>query len=158
MSDWIPGSGPSLKQYSRFEAVSALKDGKIRIFRLHGLHLLLLQSLFVSFGVSSHCCRGISPGEGTWQDLSCCPCKAQLFAPVCGWAVQRCGRCCPVLPALSCFVSVAVSNTRFIAAVIERHAHSPERRRRYWGRSGTESDHGECGASPLGMGLVFLQK
>uniref|UniRef100_A0A6I8NAW0 VWFA and cache domain-containing protein 1 n=1 Tax=Ornithorhynchus anatinus TaxID=9258 RepID=A0A6I8NAW0_ORNAN len=36
-----------------------------------------------------------------------------------------------------------ISNTRFIAAVIERHAHSPERRRRYWGRSGTESDHGE---------------
>lgn len=35
-----------------------------------------------------------------------------------------------------------VSNTRFIAAVIERHTHSPERRRRYWGRSGTESDHG----------------
>ncbi|OWK04668.1 hypothetical protein Celaphus_00002463, partial [Cervus elaphus hippelaphus] len=34
-----------------------------------------------------------------------------------------------------------ISNTRFIAAVIERHAHSPERRRRYWGRSGTESDH-----------------
>jgi hypothetical protein len=37
----------------------------------------------------------------------------------------------------------AVSNTRFIAAVIERHTHSPERRRRYWGRSGTESDHGK---------------
>lgn len=36
-----------------------------------------------------------------------------------------------------------VSNTRFIAAVIERHTHTPERRRRYWGRSGTESDHGE---------------
>ncbi|KAL2301999.1 hypothetical protein Nmel_011403 [Mimus melanotis] len=36
-----------------------------------------------------------------------------------------------------------ISNTRFIAAVIERHAHSPERRRRYWGRSGTESDHEE---------------
>lgn len=36
-----------------------------------------------------------------------------------------------------------VSNTRFIAAVIERHTHSPERRRRYWGRSGTESDHGK---------------
>nr|XP_013801472.1 PREDICTED: VWFA and cache domain-containing protein 1 [Apteryx mantelli mantelli] len=36
-----------------------------------------------------------------------------------------------------------ISNTRFIAAVIERHAHSPERRRRYWGRSGTESDHGK---------------
>ncbi|KAI2663592.1 VWFA and cache domain-containing protein 1 [Labeo rohita] len=36
-----------------------------------------------------------------------------------------------------------ISNTRFIAAVIERHTHSPERRRRYWGRSGTESDHGK---------------
>uniref|UniRef100_A0A4W3HXJ0 Cache domain containing 1 n=1 Tax=Callorhinchus milii TaxID=7868 RepID=A0A4W3HXJ0_CALMI len=36
-----------------------------------------------------------------------------------------------------------ISNTRFIAAVIDRHAHSPERRRRYWGRSGTESDHGK---------------
>lgn len=41
------------------------------------------------------------------------------------------------------FVLLLVSNTRFIAAVIERHAHSPERRRRYWGRSGTESDHGK---------------
>lgn len=39
--------------------------------------------------------------------------------------------------------SLSVSNTRFIAAVIERHTHTPERRRRYWGRSGTESDHGE---------------
>ncbi|KAF2978392.1 hypothetical protein EK904_005486 [Melospiza melodia maxima] len=39
-----------------------------------------------------------------------------------------------------------ISNTRFIAAVIERHAHSPERRRRYWGRSGTESDHGSLQA------------
>uniref|UniRef100_A0A8C9F8T5 Cache domain containing 1 n=1 Tax=Pavo cristatus TaxID=9049 RepID=A0A8C9F8T5_PAVCR len=43
---------------------------------------------------------------------------------------------------------VPVSNTRFIAAVIERHAHSPERRRRYWGRSGTESDHGYSTMSP----------
>ncbi|XP_055717555.1 VWFA and cache domain-containing protein 1 isoform X1 [Salvelinus fontinalis] len=42
----------------------------------------------------------------------------------------------------------AVSNTRFIAAVIERHTHSPERRRRYWGRSGTESDHGYSTMSP----------
>uniref|UniRef100_A0A8C3LU00 Cache domain containing 1 n=2 Tax=Chrysolophus pictus TaxID=9089 RepID=A0A8C3LU00_CHRPC len=41
-----------------------------------------------------------------------------------------------------------ISNTRFIAAVIERHAHSPERRRRYWGRSGTESDHGYSTMSP----------
>ncbi|CDQ98256.1 unnamed protein product, partial [Oncorhynchus mykiss] len=40
------------------------------------------------------------------------------------------------------------SNTRFIAAVIERHTHSPERRRRYWGRSGTESDHGYSTMSP----------
>lgn len=39
--------------------------------------------------------------------------------------------------------SFSVSNTRFIAAVIERHTHTPERRRRYWGRSGTESDHGK---------------
>uniref|UniRef100_A0A8C2NKA2 VWFA domain-containing protein n=1 Tax=Capra hircus TaxID=9925 RepID=A0A8C2NKA2_CAPHI len=46
----------------------------------------------------------------------------------------------PVLP--------AACNTRFIAAVIERHAHSPERRRRYWGRSGTESDHGYSTMSP----------
>ena len=49
---------------------------------------------------------------------------------------------------LSCvFPSFPVSNTRFIAAVIERHTHTPERRRRYWGRSGTESDHGKknCG-------------
>lgn len=38
---------------------------------------------------------------------------------------------------------LSVSNTRFIAAVIERHTHTPERRRRYWGRSGTESDHGK---------------
>lgn len=60
-----------------------------------------------------------------------------------------------MVPALSCFVSVAVSNTRFIAAVIERHAHSPERRRRYWGRSGTESDHGECWAQPSGNGGLF---
>ncbi|KAF1553883.1 VWFA and cache domain-containing protein 1, partial [Eudyptula albosignata] len=44
--------------------------------------------------------------------------------------------------------SLPVSNTRFIAAVIERHAHSPERRRRYWGRSGTESDHGYSTMSP----------
>lgn len=45
---------------------------------------------------------------------------------------------------LALFLSLsAVSNTRFIAAVIERHTHSPERRRRYWGRSGTESDHGK---------------
>ncbi|XP_042191042.1 VWFA and cache domain-containing protein 1 [Callorhinchus milii] len=41
-----------------------------------------------------------------------------------------------------------ISNTRFIAAVIDRHAHSPERRRRYWGRSGTESDHGYSTMSP----------
>uniref|UniRef100_A0A673YEL0 Cache domain containing 1 n=1 Tax=Salmo trutta TaxID=8032 RepID=A0A673YEL0_SALTR len=41
-----------------------------------------------------------------------------------------------------------ISNTRFIAAVIERHTHSPERRRRYWGRSGTESDHGYSTMSP----------
>ncbi|EHB12295.1 VWFA and cache domain-containing protein 1 [Heterocephalus glaber] len=41
-----------------------------------------------------------------------------------------------------------ISNTRFIAAVMERHAHSPERRRRYWGRSGTESDHGYSTMSP----------
>uniref|UniRef100_A0A8C9QZH1 VWFA and cache domain-containing protein 1 n=2 Tax=Scleropages formosus TaxID=113540 RepID=A0A8C9QZH1_SCLFO len=40
------------------------------------------------------------------------------------------------------------NNTRFIAAVIERHTHSPERRRRYWGRSGTESDHGYSTMSP----------
>lgn len=40
------------------------------------------------------------------------------------------------------FPPLPVSNTRFIAAVIERHTHTPERRRRYWGRSGTESDHG----------------
>lgn len=45
---------------------------------------------------------------------------------------------------LALFLSLSsVSNTRFIAAVIERHTHSPERRRRYWGRSGTESDHGK---------------
>lgn len=45
---------------------------------------------------------------------------------------------------LTCvFSPLAVSNTRFIAAVIERHTHTPERRRRYWGRSGTESDHGK---------------
>ncbi len=45
---------------------------------------------------------------------------------------------------LTCaFSSLSVSNTRFIAAVIERHTHTPERRRRYWGRSGTESDHGK---------------
>ncbi|CAK6978187.1 VWFA and cache domain-containing protein 1 [Scomber scombrus] len=41
-----------------------------------------------------------------------------------------------------------ISNTRFIAAVIERHTHTPERRRRYWGRSGTESDHGYSTMSP----------
>ncbi|RXM31443.1 hypothetical protein EOD39_7020 [Acipenser ruthenus] len=41
-----------------------------------------------------------------------------------------------------------MSNTRFIAAVIERRSHSPERRRRYWGRSGTESDHGYSTMSP----------
>uniref|UniRef100_A0A3B3Q600 VWFA and cache domain-containing protein 1 n=1 Tax=Paramormyrops kingsleyae TaxID=1676925 RepID=A0A3B3Q600_9TELE len=41
-----------------------------------------------------------------------------------------------------------ISNTRFIAAVMERRAHSPERRRRYWGRSGTESDHGYSTMSP----------
>lgn len=41
------------------------------------------------------------------------------------------------------FCPLPVSNTRFIAAVIERHTHTPERRRRYWGRSGTESDHGK---------------
>uniref|UniRef100_A0A674DAC1 VWFA and cache domain-containing protein 1 n=1 Tax=Salmo trutta TaxID=8032 RepID=A0A674DAC1_SALTR len=41
-----------------------------------------------------------------------------------------------------------ISNTRFIAAVMERHTHSPERRRRYWGRSGTESDHGYSTMSP----------
>uniref|UniRef100_A0A3B4AXJ2 Uncharacterized protein n=1 Tax=Periophthalmus magnuspinnatus TaxID=409849 RepID=A0A3B4AXJ2_9GOBI len=41
-----------------------------------------------------------------------------------------------------------MSNTRFIAAVIERHTHTPERRRRYWGRSGTESDHGYSTMSP----------
>ncbi|TVK90659.1 VWFA and cache domain-containing protein 1 [Bagarius yarrelli] len=41
-----------------------------------------------------------------------------------------------------------ISNTRFISAVIERHTHSPERRRRYWGRSGTESDHGYSTMSP----------
>lgn len=40
------------------------------------------------------------------------------------------------------FPPLSVSNTRFIAAVLERHTHTPERRRRYWGRSGTESDHG----------------
>uniref|UniRef100_A0A2D4LGN7 Uncharacterized protein n=1 Tax=Micrurus spixii TaxID=129469 RepID=A0A2D4LGN7_9SAUR len=45
-------------------------------------------------------------------------------------------------------LAAQVSNTRFIAAVIERHAHSPERRRRYWGRSGTESDHGYSTMSP----------
>lgn len=45
---------------------------------------------------------------------------------------------------LICALSLLlVSNTRFIAAVIERHTHTPERRRRYWGRSGTESDHGK---------------
>ena len=43
-------------------------------------------------------------------------------------------------------VLLPVSNTRFMAAVIERHTHSPERRRRYWGRSGTESDHGNTHA------------
>uniref|UniRef100_A0A1A8Q6T5 VWFA and cache domain-containing protein 1 n=1 Tax=Nothobranchius rachovii TaxID=451742 RepID=A0A1A8Q6T5_9TELE len=41
-----------------------------------------------------------------------------------------------------------ISNTRFIAAVIERHTHTPERRQRYWGRSGTESDHGYSTMSP----------
>ncbi|XP_023650562.1 VWFA and cache domain-containing protein 1 isoform X2 [Paramormyrops kingsleyae] len=41
-----------------------------------------------------------------------------------------------------------ISNTRFIAAVIERHTYSPERRQRYWGRSGTESDHGYSTMSP----------
>lgn len=41
-----------------------------------------------------------------------------------------------------------ISNTRFIAAVLERHTHTPERRRRYWGRSGTESDHGYSTMSP----------
>ncbi|CAB1332223.1 unnamed protein product [Coregonus sp. 'balchen'] len=45
-------------------------------------------------------------------------------------------------------LAAQVSNTRFIAAVIERHTHSPERRRRYWGRSGTESDHGYSTMSP----------
>ncbi|XP_055076999.1 VWFA and cache domain-containing protein 1 isoform X2 [Periophthalmus magnuspinnatus] len=45
-------------------------------------------------------------------------------------------------------LAAQVSNTRFIAAVIERHTHTPERRRRYWGRSGTESDHGYSTMSP----------
>lgn len=49
------------------------------------------------------------------------------------------------------FSPLPVSNTRFIAAVIERHTHTPERRRRYWGRSGTESDHGKMRG---GEGLV----
>lgn len=44
---------------------------------------------------------------------------------------------------INCPWRPTVSNTRFIAAVMERHVHSPERRRRYWGRSGTESDHGK---------------
>lgn len=49
---------------------------------------------------------------------------------------------------LTCvFLPLSVSNTRFIAAVIERHTHTPERRRRYWGRSGTESDHGKTNSS-----------
>ncbi|XP_030874640.1 VWFA and cache domain-containing protein 1 [Leptonychotes weddellii] len=48
-----------------------------------------------------------------------------------------------------------ISNTRFIAAVIERHAHSPERRRRYWGRSGTESDHGIMPTPSLFIPAVF---
>lgn len=55
-----------------------------------------------------------------------------------------------------CFLLSAVSNTRFIAAVIERHAHSPERRRRYWGRSGTESDHGETFGHCPGPGLMIV--
>lgn len=46
------------------------------------------------------------------------------------------------LTAAASFSPLLVSNTRFIAAVLERHTHTPERRRRYWGRSGTESDHG----------------
>ncbi|XP_075930052.1 VWFA and cache domain-containing protein 1 isoform X1 [Petromyzon marinus] len=41
-----------------------------------------------------------------------------------------------------------MGHTRFIAAVMERRAHSPDRRRRYWGRSGTESDHGYSTMSP----------
>lgn len=51
-----------------------------------------------------------------------------------------------------------VSNTRFIAAVIERHTHSPERRRRYWGRSGTESDHGKwLGQNNIQERLIYYE-
>lgn len=63
---------------------------------------------------------------------------------------------------LTCSLSgLPVSNTRFIAAVIERHTHTPERRRRYWGRSGTESDHGKNHAWVPGLtgpGRVYTQK
>lgn len=62
---------------------------------------------------------------------------------------------------INCPWRPAVSNTRFIAAVMERHAHSPERRRRYWGRSGTESDHGKIWSpgirSPLEPGLCLWE-
>lgn len=57
------------------------------------------------------------------------------------WMKRRAGGRPAVNAAVFC--PLPVSNTRFIAAVIERHTHTPERRRRYWGRSGTESDHGK---------------
>uniref|UniRef100_A0A8C4QBV0 Cache domain containing 1 n=1 Tax=Eptatretus burgeri TaxID=7764 RepID=A0A8C4QBV0_EPTBU len=41
-----------------------------------------------------------------------------------------------------------IGHTRFIAAVMERRAQSTERRRRYWARSGTDSDHGYSTMSP----------
>lgn len=58
---------------------------------------------------------------------------------------------------LTCvFLPLSVSNTRFIAAVIERHTHTPERRRRYWGRSGTESDHGKTNDDKKSVNLTLL--
>lgn len=58
------------------------------------------------------------------------------------YAFHQTAPCEVIGPQRHLFCPLPVSNTRFIAAVIERHTHTPERRRRYWGRSGTESDHG----------------
>lgn len=72
---------------------------------------------------------GTRTATRTEESVSTAPVNQQ---PVSRWALNA-----------TVFSPLPVSNTRFIAAVIERHTHTPERRRRYWGRSGTESDHGK---------------
>lgn len=88
MSDWISGSGPSLKQYPRFEAVSALKRWKISIFELHGFHLLLLHVPFCFLWSELALLPWDpqpwhSPGAGVRPILTHSPCNPQLCSSQC---------------------------------------------------------------------------